>query len=383
MANTLTAVVPKLLAQGLRALRQNSITPRLVNRKYEQDPGTQGTTIDVPIPSSITAVAVTPAATPPSTADIAPTSVAVALDQWKEAPFYLTDKEKTEIMNGVLPMQASEAVKAIANDVDNYLLGLYPAFYGYHGTAGTTPFGSTPGVLDGTNAMKVLNEQLAPRGDRHVMLDAAAEAQALGLREFADVNFSGSIQAIVEGNLNYKLGANWWMNQNIPTHTAGTASAAGVTLAVDDGSGVAAGLKTVTMDVAASTATIVAGDILSFANHSQTYTVTTGGTVNTTGIAISFEPALQAAVVDDEAVTVRKSHVVNLAFHRDAIAFATKPLASTIDPRLGLALSQVDPISGLALRLEVSREHKRDRYSFDILYGAQVVRRELGMRLAG
>ena len=35
-----------------------------------------------------------------------------------EAPFYLTDKDLMEANRGVIPMQASEAVKAIANDVN-------------------------------------------------------------------------------------------------------------------------------------------------------------------------------------------------------------------------------------------------------------------------
>jgi hypothetical protein len=45
--------------------------------------------------------------------------------------------------------------------------------------------------------------------------------------------------------------------------------------------------------------------------------------------------------------------------------------------------SAVDPVSGMALRLEVTREHKRTRYSFDVLYGVTTVRKELACRLLG
>src|SRR6056300_871926 len=111
MANTLTEVTPKLLAQGLLALREQAIMPMLVNRAYESLAGEKGSTIDVPIPSAIAAQDVSPGATPPSTADVAPTSVAIAMDQWKEAPFYLTDKDIMTAMDGIIPMQASEAIK--------------------------------------------------------------------------------------------------------------------------------------------------------------------------------------------------------------------------------------------------------------------------------
>src|SRR4051812_46998356 len=99
--------------------------PQLVNRGYEVLAGQKGSTIDVPIPSAITVQDVTPSNTPPSTADVQPTSTPITLSSWKEAPFYMTDKDMLEAMEGTIPMQASEAIKAIANQVNSDILALY------------------------------------------------------------------------------------------------------------------------------------------------------------------------------------------------------------------------------------------------------------------
>ena len=368
MPNTITNVAPQLLAQGLLALRENAVLPRLVNRSYENQAAERGDTVDIPIPSAVTAATVAPAATPAATADSAPTKVTVPLDQWKEAAFYLTDKDKMEVMNGVIPMQASEAIKALGNTVDNYILGLYKGVYGYTGTAGTTPFATT---ADATQARKILNNQLAPLDDRRFVIDADAEAKALELRAFQDMSFSGSATEIVEGRINRKFGFDWFMDQNVPTHTnTGTG-----TILVNDAS-TAVGDTTLTW--AGGGTQPVEGDVFTVANDTQTYVV-----ASSTATVITMYPAAKVAWQDNAAVTFKASHAVNLAFHRDAFAFATRPLAGDTDGLGSLIQSAVDPVSGLTLRLEVSREHKRTRYSYDILYGAALVRRELATRIAG
>ena len=377
MANDLTKVTPQLLAQGLRALREMAITPQLVNRAYQPMAGPEGSTIDVPIPSAIVVQDVTPAATPPATADVTPTSVPIVLNRWKEAPFYMTDKDIMESQNGTIPMVASEAVKALANEVDVFLLGLTSKFYGVAGTAGTTPFGNEK-TTDATLIRTVLNKQVAPLDPRHVILDPDAEGSALNVRAFQDASFGGGVAGLLEGDLNRKLGFRWWMDQNVQTHTAGT----GAGFLTNSGTAMPAGTKVIPADT--GTGTILVGDIVTFAGHTQTYVVTSA----LSGGSFSIEPGLVVAVGDGVAIKAPGdtggvgTHVMNLAMHRDAIAFATRPLEGSNHPG-SIIETNFDPITGLTLRLEVSREHKRDRWSFDILYGAEVIRRELGGRLLG
>jgi hypothetical protein len=377
VANSLTEVIPKLLAQGLMALRQNAVMPRLVNRSYDALAAEKGATINVPIPSAIAVQAVSPAATPPSTADISPTSAAIDLTKWYEAPFYMTDKDLLEAMEGTIPMQASEAVKALANQIDSDILAEYKGVYGYSGSAGTTPF--VTDLSDYTNARTVLNRQLAPINDRRVVLNPDAEGNALLLRAFQDASFGGGTGVIQQGDIGNKVGASWHMDQLVPTHTAGTAAGATTNTA-----GYAAGIKTVTL-ASAGTGTIVVGDIITFAGHTQTYTVTAGDTDVSNGGTISFEPGLAVTLAASAiAITLKATHVANLLFHRDAFAYASRPLRDVeFADNLVAMQSAVDPISGVTLRLEVTREHKRWRWSYDTLYGTKLVRRELATRIAG
>ena len=376
MSNSLANVIPKLLAQGLLALRENAVMPLLVNRGYEVLAGNKGSTIEVPVPSAIAVADVTPGHAPTAGSDSSPTAVSIPLDQWKEATFYLTDKDIAEVMTGTIPMQASEAIKALANWVDGYIMGLYLGVYGYIGTAGTTPFAST--TAQATGARKTLNNQLAPLDDRRFVIDADAEANALDLRAFQDASWAGTIAAIEDGKLNRKLGFQWFMDQNVVTHTAGTGASA-----TTDATGYALGVKTVTL-ASAGTGTVLVGDIITFAGDTQTYAVTAGDADVSGGGTLSFEPGLKVAIATSAtAITLKATHVVNLAFHRDAFAFASRPLTVDAGTVPGMIQSAVDPVTGLALRLEVTRQHKQTKYSFDLLCGGQLVRRELACRVAG
>jgi hypothetical protein len=152
--------------------------------------------------------------------------------------------------------------------------------------------------------------------------------------------------------------------------------------ATTNAAGYAVGVNTITL-ASAGTGTIVVGDIFTIAGQTQTYVVTSGDADVSGGGTITFEPALQTAITTAAtAITLKATHVANLGFHRDAFAFASRPLLDLSHPA-AITQSAVDPLSGLTLRLEITREHKRTRFSYDILYGVKTVRPELACRLAG
>lgn len=396
MGNTLTNILPKILARGLIVLRKKCIMPRLVNSDFSAEAAKKGTTIDVPVPVAVATENVVPGTTGIAVGDATPGLVQVPLNHWKQnTPIHLTDKELAEVNANehFLPMQLEEAVKALAGDINTDILsqytGQYRGVYGWVGTAGTTPFGDNVGVSSATGARKILNKQLCPPNDRRGVLDYDAEAAALDLSSFSDAEKVMSAIVKMEGEIGRKFGVDWAADDDVPYHTAGTA--VGDTITIKD----AASIGDVSINLTGDTqaATILRGDIISIAGHDQTYCVIGDasyafGADPYTLASLGICPALKANLSGGEAVTIKASHRVNLVFHRDAFAFATRALedANALSRIIGGSsqiLSMQDPQTGLVLRLEVSRQHKQTVWEYDILWGAELVRPELACRLAG
>jgi len=381
VANTITNVVPQLLAQGLLALRENAIMPRLVNRSYDTLAAQRGNVINIPLPSSISARAVSPSVTNATNQDMAPSVANVTLDQWYEASFQLSDSDMVAVTDGVMPMQASEAIKSLANNMDAYILGKHTAFFGIAGTPGTDPFNASLNIA--ASARMLLNRQNAPRDDRRAVIDPMADANLLINTQILQSDQRGDSQGIIEGTIGRKLGFDWFMDQNIVTYTPGTGWASGNIASTVGG---AIGDTTLNIINATASGQIKIGDVFYLtadADRNQ-YVVTVTATISATvQKAITFYPPLKAAVATGATlVVVSVTYAANLAFHRDAIAFASRPLQD-LSGYGNIIASEVDPISGVALRLEVSRQYKQTTFAFDVLYGAAVIRPDLGAKIAG
>lgn len=378
MANTLDAAVPRILAQGLKALRENSVMAQLVNRDFDSDARQMGSSVDIPIPSALgTADDVVPGPVGSTGTDLTPTFVPVKLNKWKKKEFFMTDRDLLEVMDGYYNIQVTEAARTLANAIDRDILGLYKGIYGISGTAGQTPFqfedSQAPhkGLAPARNARKVMNRQLSPIEDRRIVLDVEAEANATSLAQFTNAQAAGTDETIKEGNIGRKLGFDWYMNQNILTHVTG---AAGTITTV--GASNLAGVTT--LNVTGATSAPVEGDVFTIAGDITTYTVLPGSTSGAWLIA----PALVKTAAASSAVSVVASHTVNLAFHKDAFALAVRPLQD-IDPLGNRIETYTDDVSGLTMRLEISRQNKRTLFCFDILYGVALVRPACACRILG
>lgn len=384
MANNLTALMPTVMARGLKVLRSACIMPRLVNTDFSNAPAGIGDTINVTLSSSITPSAVTPGKDPVTPSDTTPVKVGIPLDQWRKAGFYAADKEVGELEGGYRVKQLDEAVKGLANELNAFIMGKYKKVYGYVGTAGTTPFASD--TTAATQARKILNKQLADLDSRRIVLDPDAEANAVELAKLTTFQNVGDARGITEGAIGRKLGFDWFMDQQIPTHPAVALSAGAATAngAQAIGVGSTDGGRTGTLSIAKATnaGALIAGDIITIAGDTQTYTVLANATLIVGNTSVQISPALQKATAGGEVITLKAAHVVNLAFHPDAFAFASRRLTRASGNNENM-MSMADPVSGVVLRLELIRQNKQDYFEFDILYGAECVRPEFAVRVAG
>lgn len=376
MANTLTQVIPQIMAQSLPILRQNAVMPRLVNTSFSPDTATRGSTVHIPLNAASTARAITAAVTPAANQDLTPTNVDVTLANHYEATFNLTDKDAAEAMNGYIPRQLQECVKAIGNEIDKSILALHTTIYQAGGDIGVVPFATTINVV--SSCRKALNSSMAALDNRFAVIDPAAEANMILLGNLLNTYQRGDSATIREGSIGRILGFDWYMNQNIAAPTYGTGWVTGFSASTV---GCAVADTTINLINATSSGTIVVGDL--FMSGEGVYTITVAATASSTvAVAVTFSPAMATAVATGAAITVGTTYTPNVLCHRDGIVFASRVLTGG-DAGVGNVRSIVDPITGVALSFEVTREYYQTTWRVSSLWGTKVARAGLCSKLIG
>lgn len=387
-SNTLTDLMPRIVARGLLRFREQAILPRLVNSSLSAEAARHGDAIRVPISQPVTASDVTPAAQASQAPATATQIVSVPLDQWKSAAFFLTDAEMMQIEaeSSFIPLQMSEAITALANAVNQSILTEIEKTRTAIGRPGEVPFQNVTSpseVWHGANvavtARKLLNLAAAPKTGRFAVIDYEMEANALGLPQFHDAQRAASASVPMEGEIGRKFGIDWFSSDLLPRSRHPVAMV-GVQANVSRDAATAE-LKYAHADLRIGDL-IVVGSGRDATEHRITAAQSAASGARAT---VTVSPAFAAPISTSDELALKRPYRVGVAMHRDAVALAMRPLAAAglESGANGRIMSVSDPETGLSLRLEVTRQYKQTMWEFDILWGAKLVRPELVVAIHG
>lgn len=387
-SNTITDLMPRIVARGLLRFREQAILPRLVNSSLSAEAARRGESIRVPMSKPVAARDVTPGVAATQAPASAMQSVNVPLDNWKSASFSLTDAEMMQIEaeSSFIPLQMAEAITALANAVNESILVEVEKTGTVIGTPGEVPFQTADNpseIWQGANAAiaarKLLNLAAAPKAGRFAVIDYEMEANALGLPQFHDAQRAGSASVPMEGEIGRKFGIDWFSNDLLPRNHASIARTRFAARIEADASG---------GDLQIAATKVKIGDVINVGSGrtTSTHQVTTIRPANSgKHAAITVTPVFSQAIEPNTQVAVMRPYRVGVVMHRDAVALAMRPLTvAGLEAGVGSQMMSVsDPETGLSLRLEVTRQYKQTMWEFDILWGVKLVRPTLVVALHG
>lgn len=354
----------------------------LVNTDFSNEVATRGDTVNTRMPGKLTAVdhqsGVFNSANPDAD------NVQIKLDKWKETPaIKIDDKVASMSIKDLTEMFIQPAAEAIVEVVETDLVALYKDAYTYIGTAGTPP--ASVAAL-GTNITQRFDDSLISKQNRRVMFNSLA---ANNFRQnFWQVNQTGQTDVLVRGMLPTLFGHDNYDSQYMPKHTTSPAWVGGTGAQVNaNTSPSTGGLNSQTLAIKGlGTGQLNRGDIFTLDHGNglvQSYTILEDATITANVATAKIAPVLAASVTANQVLTVVAAHAVNLAFHRDAITLASRPLAM---PKVnGGAQIAVSNYGGLGIRSTIWYEPK-DRATYaqmDILYGVKTLDARKMFRILG
>lgn len=380
MPNVLGAYDPIFYAQEALLLLEKSLgMASRIHRGFDRTPQQRGSVITIRKPSTFVVQSA-----PGTDQSVQTEQVSVVLDQWKEVKFALSDKELTYTGEQIINEHIRPAAYALADYIDQALFGLYKDIPWFCGAAAATP----NEVADITAARKMLFNNKVPLNDPtalHLVVDGAAEAEFLALQAFSQYQGAGDDGARTQftGSLGRKFGFEISANQNVPTHTKGTASTTACTLTGNHDRFA----TSISIAAGTLTGTLVPGDTLVIAGNTQRYAVTNLNTASGNAMtSVNITPPLVQDYTGTSVVTLTlQDGVRNLAFHRNAFALAVAPL-SDLGDGIGARIATVqDPLTGLALRARLwyAGDTSSVKVALDILFGLKTLDPNLAGILLG
>ena len=289
MANSIEALIPKILTESAVIFRNNSVVANLVNRGYDANFKKKGDTINIPSYSAPSVQDVEAGRGNENTPDdVVATNTPVVLDQWKEVKIQFTDLDLKKIEDGRASEALEKAVIALVDHVDSFVLNnMILSSYSTAGTVGTA-FTDPQTLVDGW--IKMGNKNV-PKRDRTAMVKPLVAGQFLKDDKLSDSSKFGGSEALRDAMIGKLYGFEVGETNNLNDFVGGTLSN-GSSKAALVAANTAVGATSITFDEASLTGTLIKGDIFTIAGDTQEYVVTADATAAGNAITVSFSPAL-------------------------------------------------------------------------------------------
>jgi hypothetical protein len=379
MPNTFTNLVTDSYAALAVVSREIVGLIPSVNRDSTADRLAQGQTLRSPIaPVNTAGRNATPAMSIPPASDQTIGNRSLTITKSRAFPFSWTGAEVQALGPNILNIKQQQIAQALRAAVSEVSTDVYAALRvgasRAFGTAATTPFASD--LSASAEIAKILTDNGAPKGDRHLVLGTTAGAKLRTLLNNplnANNSLNGDLsrQGILLDSNGFSIREDAWIG-NV---TKGT----GTGYLVNNGAGYGIGDTAITLDTGSGT--IIAGDVITFAGDTNKYVVATALTSNVVTLA---EPGLRATLADNVALTVGNNFVANLAFSRDFATLATRLPEVPDEGDLALFRETItDPVSGLSFELVVWPGQRMITYEVALNWGVSVMNPRHGAILLG
>lgn len=398
--------------EALRLLKNNLVYGRIASKRYQQEFGEIGNTVNVELPPRVKSTEGRVIGIKP----MVKRTIPLAIDRQRNVGLEFTAQDRTLSIGEFSRKFMQSAVTSIANAIDvSVAEAVYQQGFYQSGTAGT-PI-NQDSIIDAMADAELVG---MPRDGRvSVVLDPRDRASVAKALE-GKYNEEMVAQAIRKGFIGKIDDVATYSSANARTHLTGTHVSGGLINGVPtDGSS-----SIVTDDWANSTLVLRKGDVISFdlcyAVNPQNYdsigalmqfTVTADVTSNGSGQAtIPISPAINAGTAttvdasgnsisleayqnvnalpaDNAAITVGGSSATRYRiaplFHEDAIALAVPPLRKM--PEFPVSETMTDPDTGLSISLLGGGDITNHTaiYRLDAIWGVKAVYPELIRRIIG
>ena len=395
MANTL--LTPSMITrEALRILHQKLTFIGNINRQYDDSFAKTGAkigdTLKIRLPNQYTVRS----GKTLSTQDTTEQSVSLTVGTQKGVDVNFSSAELTLSLDDFSSRILEPAMAVLASSIEADALNMFKDVYNLVGTAGTVP----NALLTFLQARQKLNENLAPMdNNRTCHLLPVTNATIVDALKGLFQDSTAIKEQYREGLMGRTSGFDWYENTLLPTFTVGNkVSSVTVNGASQTGSSLNIG------GVAASD-TFKQGQVFTIAgvyqvhpetkttmSNLQQFVVTADATMSTTTGTIAISPPIttsgatqtvSASPASGAALTLVGSastgYGQNLAFHRDAFAFAT---ADLIMPK-GVDFSSREQYDGISMRIVRMYDITNDNLPcrIDVLYGYKTIRPQLACRV--